>query len=65
MNATNETSSSSAEEEEEPEDLSKSLRYRLVVPLLMAACALTFSMNAVVLAAFPFVRHVSKVSDLA
>ncbi len=45
------------------EDLSKSTRYTVFVPVLIALCALTFLMNAAVAAAFPFIRHLSKVSE--
>lgn len=42
-------------------DLSRSVRYAVVVPLLMAACLVTFLMNAVIIAAFPLIRNLSRV----
>ena len=36
-------------------------RYKYVVPVLIACCVVTFSINVVVIAAFPLVRNVSRV----
>ena len=45
-------------------DPSKSFRYAVVVPVLVGLCVLTFFMNAAVAAAFPFIRHLSKVGTV-
>ena len=42
------------------EDLSKSVRYSVIVPILMACCLITFCMNAYIIAAFPLIRNLSK-----
>ena len=46
-----------------PEDLSKSVRYSVIVPILMVCCLITFCMNAYIIAAFPLIRNLSRVSD--
>ena len=42
-------------------ELRESLRYRVVVPLLIAACLVTFCMNAVIVVSFPLIRNLSRV----
>ena len=38
------------------------ITYTVFVPIFIAACVVTFVMNAVILAAFPFIRNLSRVS---
>ena len=43
------------------EDLSTSIRYAVIVPILVACCLVTFCMNAYIIAAFPLIRNLSRV----
>lgn len=43
------------------EDFSVSIRYTVFVPIFIAACLVTFLMNAVIIVAYPLVRNLSRV----
>ena len=43
------------------EDPGESARYKVVVPVLMVCCLVTFLMNAVIVVAFPLIRSMSQV----
>ena len=59
--ANNNSSSSNETTIEEAAEIP--ITYTVFVPIFIGACAVTFFMNAVILAAFPFIRNLSRVSE--
>ena len=57
LNVTNSTSV----DDMDFEDPGESARYKVVVPILMGCCLVTFLMNAVIVVAFPLIRSMSQV----
>ena len=63
-NLTNLEHRDDAKENDEGEDLSKTMEYKLVVPIFILASFATFLLNLFIISSYPLIKNLSRVKTI-